>query len=120
MVSDASYRVTEGKTVITEIDVDELETILATGAELFDVRMPDEYESAHVPGAKLVPLPALPERLGDFPDDAPVYVICQSGGRSMKACEFLESQGYKAINVAGGTMAWAESGRTIESGSTPG
>ncbi len=105
--------------MITEIDVEELDSLLSAGAELFDVRMPDEYESAHVPGAKLVPLPQLPERLGDFPDDAPVYVICQSGGRSMKACEFLASQGFTAVNVAGGTMAWAESGRTVRSGSTP-
>lgn len=105
--------------MITEINVDELDSVLAAGAELFDVRMSDEYESAHVPGAKLVPLPLLPERLGDFPDDAPVYVICQSGVRSFRACEFLESQGYLAINVAGGTIAWAESGRTTESGSTP-
>lgn len=105
--------------MVSEINVDELESVLSGGAELFDVRMPDEYESAHVPGAKLVPLPQLPERLGDFPDDATVYVICQSGGRSMKACEFLASQGYDAVNIAGGTSAWAQSGRPTNSGPAP-
>ncbi|HTN99369.1 MAG TPA: rhodanese-like domain-containing protein [Microthrixaceae bacterium] len=106
--------------MISEVNVEELESLLDGGAELFDVRMPDEFEQAHVPTARLIPLPSLPERLGDFPDDATVYVICKSGGRSMKACEFLESQGYSAVNVSGGTDAWIESGRATDSGASSG
>jgi len=46
----------------------------------------------------------------------PTYVICKSGGRSMKASEFFRQMGIEAVNVAGGTMAWMESGRPVESG----
>jgi rhodanese-related sulfurtransferase len=106
--------------VITEIDVDELATLIEGGATVIDVRMPDEYVEAHVPGAVLVPLPELPERLGDVPDEATAYVICKVGGRSMKACEFLESQGYQVVNVAGGTDAWIASGRDTVSGTERG
>lgn len=102
--------------MITEIDVDELATLIEGGATVIDVRMPGEYDEAHVPGAVLVPLPELPERLGDVPDETTAYVICKVGGRSMKACEFLVSQGYQAVNVAGGTDAWIESGRDTVSG----
>lgn len=106
----------ERRPLIAEVSVEQLESLLGNGVQLFDVRMPDEFEEAHVPAAQLIPLPSLPERLGEFPDDATVYVICKSGARSLKACEFLESQGYSAINVTGGTMAWIESGRATKSG----
>ena len=43
-------------------------------------------------------------------------MICKSGGRSMKAAEFLAAQGRQAVNVAGGTNAWIDSGRSVESG----
>jgi len=102
--------------VITEISVDELASLLDSGAPVIDVRMPDEYEEAHVAGAVLVPLPELPERLGQIPDESRSYIICKMGGRSMKACEFLATQGYDVVNVAGGTQAWIESGRPIVSG----
>jgi rhodanese-related sulfurtransferase len=102
--------------VISEISVDELADLVERGASVIDVRMPDEYEAAHVAGAVLVPLPQVPERLGDVPDDATTYVICKAGGRSMKACEFLASQGYDVVNVAGGTDAWIESGRPTVAG----
>jgi rhodanese-related sulfurtransferase len=41
-------------------------------------------------------------------------VICRSGGRSLRACEFLAEQGVEAVNVAGGTLAWQLSGREVE------
>jgi rhodanese-related sulfurtransferase len=46
-------------------------------------------------------------------------VICRSGGRSLRACEFLADQGLEAINVAGGTMAWITSGRDFVAGDQP-
>jgi rhodanese-related sulfurtransferase len=46
-------------------------------------------------------------------------VICKSGGRSMRACEFLHQHGVAAVNVAGGTMAWQMSGRPVVAGNTP-
>lgn len=102
---------------INEIDVDQLATVLESGAEatvtLIDVRMPDEFESERVPGAVLIPLPELPDHVDEIPTGGVVYVICRSGNRSMTACEFLSSRGLETCNIAGGTIAWVESGRTI-------
>ncbi len=105
---------------IAEITVDELTTLTDGGAVVVDVRMPDEYAEAHVPGAQLIPLPELPERHGEIPDAATVYVICRSGARSMKACEFLTANGRTAVNVSGGTLAWLEAGHPAATGSEPG
>ena len=101
---------------ISEISVDELVDRLADGARLIDVREPLEYEEAHVPGAVLVPLATVPDRVDAFQGDGPTYVICKSGGRSMRACEVVATHGVDAVNVAGGTWAWIDSGREYATG----
>ncbi|MGD2127377.1 MAG: rhodanese-like domain-containing protein [Desulfobacteraceae bacterium] len=39
---------------------------------LLDVRQPPEYEKAHLPGAKLVPLPELLNRIGELDPERPI------------------------------------------------
>ena len=105
---------------IPEIDIEELAALLEGDIVLVDVRQPDEYVEARVPGVQLIPLPELPDRHDEIPEADTVYVICKLGGRSMKACEFLVGQGRTVVNVAGGTTAWIESGRSIDSGPAAG
>ena len=64
---------------VPEISVDELAGRLDAGAFLLDVRQPDEYGEAHVPGARLIPLDEVPERVGELPPDTEILVICRSG-----------------------------------------
>ncbi len=105
---------------VPEIDVTELARRWEAGATVVDVRNPDEYEEGHVPGARLVPLPELPDRQGEIPADGEVLVICKSGGRSLQAAEFLRQRGVDAVNVAGGTTAWIEAGHPVVAGNQPG
>jgi rhodanese-related sulfurtransferase len=105
---------------IPQVTVDDLERALAAGGLVVDVRMPDEYEEAHVPGAVLIPLPELPDRAGEIPAVELVYVVCRSGARSQSACDFLGGLGVRTANVSGGTLAWIESGRPTVSGSERG
>jgi len=99
---------------VPEIDVDELYTHHQAGAAVVDVREPDEYAEAHVPGALLIPLGEVPERLAELPESRPLYLICRSGARSARAGEFLAGQGYEVVNVAGGTLAWIDAGFPVE------
>jgi rhodanese-related sulfurtransferase len=101
---------------IPEITVEQLAPLVEQGAVVVDVRNPDEYAEARVPGVQLIPLPEFQIRHTEIPAADVVYVICRSGARSLKACEFLETGGRSAVNVAGGTLAWIESGRSVESG----
>ncbi len=96
-----------------EVSIDQLQQSLAEGAILIDVREDSEYQSGHVPGAKHIPLGSLGERLNEIPKDQEIWVICQSGGRSMKAANALEDLGYSAVSVAGGTGAWIQAGKEI-------
>lgn len=102
---------------VPEIDVSTLAALLDAGEiRLIDVREPDEYGAGHVPGARLVPLGEVPERVEEFRGDGPTYIICRSGARSMRACEFVSASGIECVNIAGGTLAWTESGRPIDTG----
>lgn len=101
-----------------EITVDEL-AALAEEAWILDVRQPEEYEGGHVPGAVLIPLDQLGARHTEVPAGTDVYVICKSGGRSAAAVDALAGAGYRVTNVAGGTMAWMESGRPVVTGDDP-
>ncbi len=83
------------------------------GAVIVDVRQPEEFEAAHVEGARLVPLGELAERTGELPADRTLYLICRSGARSAQATAYLEAQGYDAVNVEGGIIAWHEAGLPV-------
>lgn len=105
---------------VPEIDIAEAARRHLAGVPVFDVREPDEYVGGHVPGAPLVPLGEVADRVADFPTDGEVLVICKAGGRSRKAAEFLRGHGVDAVNVAGGTMAWVEAGNPVVTGAEPG
>jgi rhodanese-related sulfurtransferase len=69
-----------------------------------------------VAGAVNVPLQELEGRMAELEKyrSAPVYVICQSGGRSARGAAALRTAGYQAVNVQGGTSAWVSAGYPVE------
>ena len=75
---------------------------------IIDVREPDEFATGHAASALNIPLGDLGERFGQVAGDQPVYLICQSGGRSSRATEALDAQGFDVVNVDGGTTAWMD------------
>lgn len=91
-----------------EISAQELAERLERGEELHivDVREPQEWEEGHIPGAKHIPLGQLPERFRELEQDREWFVVCRSGGRSGLACELLSENGYNAVNMTGGLLAW--------------
>ena len=70
---------------------------------ILDVREDFEYEMGHIPGAKSKPLSTFPVELDK---EKTYYVVCQSGGRSVNACQILTNNGYDVVNVEGGMSAW--------------
>lgn len=103
---------------IPEIDIAELDDLRAAGAaDVLDVREGWEYRRGRVPGVIHIPLGELARRVDELPRDRRVVVICGHGQRSLGAAEFLLRSGFEGVaSVAGGTTAWAMSGREIETG----
>lgn len=91
-----------------EISAAELATKLKLGEKLniIDVREDEEVAQGKIPGAEHISLGQLPDRLNEVDKNNHYYLVCRSGGRSGKACTFLEEQGYDVINMAGGMLDW--------------
>ena len=72
---------------------------------VLDVRGVEEFEALHLEGAHNFPLSQLTDTYEQLDKDKLYYVICKSGMRSARACQFLAEQGYEVINVQGGMDA---------------
>jgi len=99
--------------MLHQIKPDELRTFMDKHREsdylLLDVRQPEEYTEAHIPGAKLVPLPELEERLDEIPKNRDVVFYCRSGKRSQAGALFAADRGLVGgtlYNLTGGITAW--------------
>ena len=99
-----------------QVDVDFLHARRDDVPVLVDVRTKGEFDGGHVPGALHIPLQELGARVGELEPwrDGPVYLICQSGGRSASAQGMLIEAGFAAVNVLGGTGAWKAAGYPVE------
>src|SRR5690242_13341549 len=97
-----------------ETTVEDLKARIDRGDRLFilDVREPNEFQIARIPGSTLIPLGELPTRFAEVPSGpgAPdVVVHCKMGGRSAKAVQQLLDRGYTNVkNLKGGILAWSD------------
>lgn len=90
-----------------EVDVRGAHLLQQQGAQLIDVREPDEFAAGHARGAHNIPLSQLASRIAEFRADGTVLVICRSGNRSRTAQGVLRRHGRAdARNVRGGMIAW--------------
>ncbi|MGH7741945.1 MAG: molybdopterin-synthase adenylyltransferase MoeB [Candidatus Eiseniibacteriota bacterium] len=94
-----------------EIGARELSERLERGETplLLDVREPHEHRIAKLEGAVLIPLRALPGRLGELDRDREIVVLCHRGARSLNALEILRLAGFaKVLSLRGGIEAWSK------------
>lgn len=101
--------------MIKTIDSKELKTKLDNGEELIliDCREQDEWDEAHISGAKFVPLSNFQELFEkELPNkDAQIIIQCRSGKRSLTACQLLLDEDYENLtNLEGGIIGWVNNG----------
>ncbi|WP_245557539.1 rhodanese-like domain-containing protein [Deinococcus peraridilitoris] len=97
-----------------EVTPQEGQRRLQQGALLLDVRESEEFRDVHAQGAQLMPLSTFQENYATLDQDREIVVICRSGARSARAAQFLLDNGYKAVNLEGGTVAWEAQGLPVE------
>jgi len=96
---------------IPETSVEDLKVLIDSKKKfiLLDVREPFEWDIARIEGATLIPLGELASRLGELNPTDEIVVQCKSGGRSARAVEFLQENGFSHVsNLVGGILAWAD------------
>jgi sulfur-carrier protein adenylyltransferase/sulfurtransferase len=105
----------EQQSMLTEMTVTELKALIDSGADdfvLIDVRNPNEYDIAKIPGSILIPLPDIEQGKGIAQVKAALnghrlIAHCKMGGRSAKALAILKEAGIEGTNVKGGIQAWS-------------
>ncbi len=96
---------------VPEMTVQELKKQMDQGVDFdhIDVREPQEYEIAKIPGARLIPAGELARRVHELDSAREIVLSCKSGIRSAKAWKLLYDSGFRRIkNLAGGIDAWSE------------
>ncbi len=96
---------------VRSLEAEEAKAYMARRREdeytILDVRQPGEYEESHLPGARLMPLPQLPDTYRELDPEKPTIVQCATGGRSRVAAQMLNGWGFKEVyNLAGGIKAF--------------
>lgn len=96
-----------------EIDCQGLRGLESGGGDflLLDCRRPDEYATAAIAGATLIPMDELPDRLGELGANKTrrIVVHCHHGGRSLRVAHWLREQGFsQSQSLAGGIDAWSQ------------
>lgn len=76
-------------------------TLIEQGAQLVDVRMPDEYQRNALRGSVNIPLPAIQQALKQLDKNTPVLLYCVSGQRSGTAKRVLEACGFSEVHNLG-------------------
>ncbi len=105
----------EQQSMLAEMTVTELKALIDSSADdfvLIDVRNPNEYEIAKIPGSILIPLPDIEQGKGIEEVKAALnghrlIAHCKMGGRSAKALAILKEAGIEGTNVKGGIQAWS-------------
>lgn len=95
------------------VSVAEAKELLASGADLIDVRTAQEWRSGRAPQAKHVPLDKLQSSTTGLQKTRPVIAMCGSGIRSASAARLLAEKGYAAYSLRGGMGAWRQAGEPI-------
>ena len=103
--------------VPTAITVTQASQLRDQGAFILDVREPSEWAQFHIPGATLIPLGSLPNRLNEVPKDRQVVVVCRTGIRSAQGRDILLNAGFtKVTSMTGGMNAWQAQGLPVATG----
>ncbi len=86
----------------------EVESKVAEGFTILDVRSVGEVDRGTLPGAINVPIDEIRERKEEIPQGK-ILVTCQVGQRGHAATRLLRELGHDAVNLDGGYMTWSNS-----------
>jgi rhodanese-related sulfurtransferase len=95
------------------VNVEEARVLVGDGALLLDVREDNEWESGRAEDATHIALNEVPDHLEEFAKDRLIVCVCRSGARSGRAAKFLTENGFEAVNLEGGMLAWNAEGQPI-------
>ncbi|WP_421866419.1 thiosulfate sulfurtransferase GlpE [Motiliproteus sp.] len=96
-------------TEFEQIDAQRAKTLIDQGAALADIRDPESFSRAHIPGAVHLDNSNLQQFVEESDLDLPLVVYCYHGLSSQSAAQFLISRGFEEVySLAGGFEGWQQ------------
>ena len=90
------------------LDAQAFQALPSSRVQILDVRERWEYDLASIPGAVLIPLGELADRVGELDPTRPVAAYCHHGMRSLQALQFLKGVGFMDLaHLSGGIDAYS-------------
>ena len=83
----------------SDINMEQMETLIKQGTIVIDVRSPQEFAEGHIPGAICIPEYNIQREIRNkVPNiNSLIIVYCDSGVRSKNAQKRLQKMGYKQV-----------------------
>ena len=99
---------------------DLLEALRDGAVTLLDVRPPDEYAAAHIPGAISMPFAEIEQRLDELPPEGEIVAYCRGPYciYAVRAIETLKKLGFRARRLQDGIPDWTLRGLPVAVGPT--
>jgi len=110
--------VTEAKSTVREIPLDQAESAIRNANIVLDVRETEEFAAGHLPGAIHASRGLLEFKLSSSPDlssrGLSFVLYCKTSGRAALAAKVMHEMGYRnVISIAGGFDAWVAAGKPV-------
>lgn len=96
------------KPLVREVTAPVAKAMIEEHSVALDVRLEEEFDEGHIPGAVLIPLSQLHKRAGELDSAARYVAYCRSGRRSSVAAFQLSQRGYEVVSMVGGILAWSD------------
>jgi len=112
----ALISITEHSDELRGVDrADILRRAAAGEVVVLDVRPQEEFEVAHLPHARSLPVDELKKRLAELPTEVPVVAYCRGPFCLMArdAVELLRKKGYQAFHLTDGVAEWRSRGLPV-------
>ena len=107
ILNSSDFRELIGKSLIHEIDTEYAKSLLdEKNTVLLDVRYEEEWEESRIPGAKLIPLSDLRNRLSEIEQQKKYITYDRNGKRSIVAAMILQQVNVEAYSLTGGIVDW--------------
>lgn len=107
-LSKEDFRELISEPMVNEVDIPVARALAERGYQFVDVRYEEEWEDGHIPGAKLLPLTDIRERLSELDRKGKFITYCLSGKRSAVAAMILKARGFDVVCMKHGLREWPD------------
>lgn len=94
--------------MVNEVEIPVAKALAERGYRFLDVRYEEEWEDGHIPGATLLPLTDIRERMEELDRSGKFIAYCLSGKRSAVAAMILRANGFETVCMKDGLREWPD------------